>query len=223
MLLMHLGWKFSLNGNKTAPMNLLRSFIGIVCRDLLGAPGNIQLRAYAPSLGSSYAAGFSTISLAQLPTTGTLVPPLELEHLFDCIGPVHCVEEYVYRGTWTAPNKAADWMFGGQHCCLSGIFNMAAGEIFAEASLNNLDFPDTVYKTVSPIFHNRRPHTVGIQSDLIYNPAVYPTCQKNQVQISQAVNNLNGDDIRYSFFIPQDAGGCAKYLHQWVFFWKSYS
>jgi hypothetical protein len=56
-----------------------------------------------------------------------------------------CYEEYVYRGDWTSPKRAADWRFSYELCCrpvTNAPANVQNGTQYIEAGLNNLDFPD---------------------------------------------------------------------------------
>ena len=182
------------------------------------APSNLPIRIFSPSLGTSFSTGYTNIVLPPLPTTGPGVPLLNLQHPFDCIGGNYCLEEYVYRGTWTSPQKSKDWIFATQICCIPNVYNMTYSDMFAEAGLNNLNFPDSIYRTNSPIFHNRRPNHPGHSGDVIDNPAVYATCAWKPVELSQSVRNYDSDEIRYSFFIPQTTDGVANtYINGFTF------
>ena len=152
----------------------------------------------------------STVNLNRLPTAGTGVPPLEPPNLYNCVTGTYCTEEYVYRGNLTIPKRANDWRFSYALCCLpvtGAPTNMQNGTLYAECGLNNLDFPDTVYKTWSPFFHNRRPNHPGYFLDTVNNPPWVSICAKRDIKLSQAVRNYKGTDLRYSFFIPQTNGG----------------
>ena len=171
-----------------------------------GFPPSFNARVFSPSLSSSFTSGYTTVNLTRV----TLNPSSQTS-LYDvaaCMDTLYCLEQGLYRGTWTASAKARDWTIAVELCCFApGIVNLSANYIHAEAGLNNLDFEDSTYQTVSPIFHNPAQHLPPDSTDLIYNPAIIATCQKNPVNWDNTALNLQNDEIRYSFFVPQDASG----------------
>lgn len=158
----------------------------------------------------------------QLPTVGPNVPALSPPGIFECFtASAACVEEYVYRGSWTSPVRANDWIFYYELCCMSvtnAPENVQNGTMRAECGLNNLDFPDTLHQNLSGIFHNRRPNHPGHQFDTIKNPPIVSLCEGRSAQLDQSVRNYDGDSISYELFWVQTAGGVPiGYINGWSF------
>ena len=101
------------------------------------------------------APGVSSISttLNRLPTTGNGVPPLSPNNLLSCaVSNTMCFEEYVYRGNLTLSGKSNKWFFYTSLCCTPNeTDNVSSAAMEAYAGMNNLDFPDSLAKNISPI------------------------------------------------------------------------
>ncbi|MEQ9063319.1 MAG: T9SS type A sorting domain-containing protein [Vicingaceae bacterium] len=170
-----------------------------------GAPTTAVMRIRSVSKSLNY-----TVQLNRLATSGIGVPPLQPPNLYNCVNGTFCTEEYVYRGTASLSTQANDWTFSYELCCLpttAAPTNMQNNTLYSEAGLNNLDFPDTIYKTWSPIFHNRRPNHPGYLTDTVKNPPWVSICAKRDIKLSQAARNYKGFDMKYEFFIPQTTSG----------------
>ncbi len=181
-----------------------------------GAPFQVSISAAAQSKGLT-----SSIQCSRLPVTGSGVPPLQPPNLYNCLDTALCAEEYVYRGTWTSPGRATDWIFSYQLCCLPSTqapANVQNGTLYVEAGLDNLTFPDSDHKNLSPIFHNRRPNHPGRTTDTINNPPIISVCQSRNVLINETVTEYDGDSVAYEFFHPQTNGGTnTTYINGYSF------
>ena len=170
-----------------------------------GAPFTTSVSVSSASLGYS-----STINLAQLSPSGPYAPPIQPPNIYNCVSGSYCTQEYVYRSNWTSPGKANDWKFSYSICCLPTNLapaNVQNSAIYAETGLNNLNFPDTVYKNDAPLFHNRRPNHPNFPGDTVNNPAWRSVCAFRNVQLSQKVRNYDNDIIKYELFQPLTSGG----------------
>ena len=187
------------------------------CAGFTPAPPTIvTISAKAASINRT-----GSISTSRLPTTGTGVPALQPRNLFNCTlaNTFLCFEEYVYRGEWTSPERANDWIFSFQLCCrpfTNGPANIGYNSTYIECGLNNLDFPDYKSKNSSPIFHNRRPNHPGHLMDTIINPFFRTLCTGVFYTIDQSAKEYQGDSVTYSFFQPQGNGGVpVTYINSW--------
>lgn len=173
-------------------------------------PPSLSVRAIAKSIGHD-----STFTLLLMPIAGPGFPPGRIKNMFNCNDTsLLWVAEYIYRGTWTSPKRAKDWLFSTNQCCLRWVppmpMNVASfpyswSFIFTECGLNNLDFPDTLHKNNSLLFHNRQPNHPGYLTDTIYNPPIYSACVGRNIQLSQEVRNYDGESVRYEFIHPKIA------------------
>ncbi|MEQ9063452.1 MAG: hypothetical protein RIE58_04700, partial [Vicingaceae bacterium] len=184
-----------------------------------GAPFSVGIRARAASIGS----GPTTFTAARLATSGTGVPALEPANLYNCTGAASslCYEEYVYRGTWTSPRRAADWVFSYELCCrpnTNAPTNMQNGTQYIEAGLNNKDFPDFKAKNWSPLWHNRRPNHPGYTTDTVINYLFRTLCFGNYYTLDMSCREYQGDSVSYGFYWPQTNGGNPNgYINGWNF------
>jgi len=81
-----------------------------------------------------------------------------------------CYRELVYRGNFRLPGRASDWVFWTHPSCWrNDNDNMGGLEAYAECGINNLDFPDSVAKNISPLWMNRRPNIPGHLTDTLIN------------------------------------------------------
>lgn len=181
------------------------------------APASVTISATSVSLASS-----GIIMCPMLPTTGPGAPPLTPPNLFNC-SPSNfaCAEEYVYRGNWFSPGRADDWIFSYELCCINvtnAPTNVVNGTMRVECGLNNLDFPDTLHKNISGIFHNRRPDYPSLNPDTVINPPLVSICEARNIYLDQSVRNYDGDSISYKFFWPQTNGGAPNaYINGYSF------
>ena len=186
-----------------------------------GAPGSVGVRYQANSIGVS--SGFTGFTCAGLPTSGSGVPPLEPPNLYNCTGAQSslCYQEYVYRGTWTVPRRATDWVFSYQLCCRpinNAPTNVQNGTQYVECGLNNLDFPNHTAKNWSPLWHNRRPNHPGHLTDTVINYLFRTLCMGNFYTLDMSVREYQGDSITYSFYWPQTNNGLnIAYINGWTF------
>ena len=181
-------------------------------------PPIVATRASAPSINQNPV----VFNCLELPAFGPGVPPVIPKNLFSCLNPAFlCYEEYVYRGMWTSPQRAADWKFTFDLCCFdiqNAPTNVAANTLWIECGLNNLDFPDAIHKNRSPIFHNRRPNHPGYLMDTLNNPPFFSVCEGRLIHLSQAVRNYDQDNIKYEMFIPQTNNGVPNtYINGYSF------
>ncbi len=183
-----------------------------------GAPFSVTLAARAPSISQT-----GSVFLSRLPTSGSGVPPLEPPGMYNCTQSFNslCYEEYVYRGDWTSPKRATDWVFSYQLCCrpnTNAPTNVQNGTQYVECGLNNLDFPDYKAKNWSPLWHNRRPNHPGYLTDTIINYLFRTLCSYNFYTLDFAVKEYQGDSITYGFYWPQTNGGNPiGYINGWSF------
>jgi len=209
-------WKPSTISDSTYEFTLIfyRNCAGVTA----GAPMNISLSTKATSINRT-----GSISTSRLPTTGSGVPSLEPPNLYNCTGSYNtlCIEEYVYRGDWTSPERAADWTFYYGLCCrpvTNAPDNIQNGMQYIECGLNNLDFPDTKAKNWSTIFHNRRPNHPGHLMDTIVNPFIKTMCEGQYYTLDQSAREYQGDSVTYNFFWPKTTGGNPiTYINSWTF------
>ncbi len=158
------------------------------------APFAFTLNAIAP--GASASTG-----LVRLPTSGNNVPPLTPNNLLSCaIANTLCFEEYVYRGNITLPAKSRDWFFYTSLCCTpTETDNVSSASMEAFAGMNNLDFPDSLAKNISLVWHTRRPNIPGHLSDTIINYPIMTFCEMRQYMIDQSAKEYDGDRVKYEF------------------------
>ncbi|HAW51916.1 MAG TPA: hypothetical protein DCX54_06235 [Flavobacteriales bacterium] len=146
-----------------------------------GPPNPATIYASAPSINRS-PLGFTC---AMLPITGPNVPPLNPPNMLNCTDATTlCYEEYVYRGTWTSPQRARDWTFTFNVCCrpvTNAPTNITANTQWIQCGLNNFDFPDWKNKNWSPFWHNRRPNHPGHTTDTVINYLPGILCRTCQV------------------------------------------
>ena len=182
-----------------------------------GAPQTVTIQGAAQSVSLS-----TSLACVMLPTWGTGVPPLEPPNIFNCTNDLNfCLEEYVYRGTWTSPKRASDWKFNYSLCCMPNTnapANVQNGTQYNECSLNNLDFPDYIHKNRSPFWHNRRPNHPGYTTDTIFNPANVSICQGRNVLLNQSTREYDGDIVKYELiWVPTNAGMPIAYINGYSF------
>lgn len=172
-----------------------------------GAPNQFTLQATSLSTSSS-----ASIILPRLPITGTGVPPLEPTNLLNCApNNSSCFEEYVYRNNITLPKKARDWVFTTSLCCVPPeVDNIGSGSMKAIAGMNNLDFPDSIAKNISPVWHTRRPNIPGRTQDTIISYPILTYCELRNYLIDQSVKEYQGDRVKYEFVTP-DGGFVTPY------------
>ena len=178
--------------------------------------------------GSSFTVSYNSASTSKsgsfvcsvLPVSGLNVPPLVPTNLYNCTSAASslCNEEYVYRGIWTSPNRATDWVFNTYRCCRGGFANVNAPIQYVECGLNNLDFPDYKAKNWSPLWHNRRPNHPGYLTDTVINYLFRTLCMNNYYTMDMSVREYQGDSVSYEFFWPQTTGGVqAGYIGGYSF------
>ena len=182
------------------------------------APANIWIQASAVSINRSPLA----FNCLMLPISGPGVPPIHPKNMLNCTNPtLFCYEEYVYRGNWTSPQRATDWLFTYDLCCLPVTVapaNMQNGSMWIECGLNNLDFPDWKSRNRSPFWHNRRPNHPGYLMDTVHNPAFVSVCEGRTIHLNQSVRNYDQDEIKYEMFWPQTAGSLPNnYINGYTF------
>ena len=173
-----------------------------------GPPMSMSISAKSVSTGQN-----NSFTVTRLPTFGPGIPPLEALNLYNCTDTnAFCIEEYYYRGQWTSPKRASDWVFSVSTCCrpTSGILfpqNVGTGQFWVECGLNNLDFPDYSSKNWSPVFNNRRPNHPGHLGDTISNPIFKTLCAGMFYALDQSAIEYQGDSMNYSFYVPQEING----------------
>lgn len=141
---------------------------------------------------------------------------------FNCMATMYCVDEYVYRGTWTAPFKADDFVFSYSVCCLpagpSGPTNLSIGNLYVDCGLNNLDFPDISNRNNSPFWHNMVPVHPGHLLDTVVNPSHVSLCEGASVVVDQAITEYDNDFVKYEFINPRSAVNTnLSFINGWSF------
>ncbi len=135
------------------------------------------------------------------------------DNIFNCSqSTLFCPREDVFRGTFTLPGKADDWVFNLAWCCryfnsLSGIENLSYGYQWMEVGLNNLDFPDMTAKNISPLWHDNYPNIPGFSDDTLVNYPIKAICAGKDNVIDQGAKEYQGDSLVYSFYHPQGING----------------
>ena len=161
--------------------------------------------APTPSLtlsASSESQGFNYPNIAWLSSTNTInitnpgPPP---PNLINCATGPACYEEFIYRGTYTVPFKASDWLFTVGHYWTDSTYdNIVSTEASAACGLNNIDFPDG--SNDSPFWHNPDPKWPNHLMDTVINYPVKSVCEGKQVTIDQSVIEYQSDSIAYSLY-----------------------
>lgn len=172
-----------------------------------GAPATLSIQAKSINLANT-----TNFNVTQLPTSGSGVPPLQPFGIYNCSKSTSlCIQEYYYRGDWTSPARANDWVFSTVLCdrptSPNNPANLAAGCMWVECGLNNLDFPDSSSQNWSPIFHNNRPNHPGHTTDVIWNHMFKTICQGKFYPIDGSAKEYQGDSVVYSFYNPQTSNG----------------
>lgn len=174
-----------------------------------GLPPLYQIKAESQSTARSQSFGVN-----QLPLTGIGVPPLQPLNMFNCLDNFNqlCIEERVHRGNWTSPERADDWIFSFEICCRTQPFNpqnIGSNYIHIESGLNNLDFPDSISRNTSPLWHNRRPNHIGHLNDTIVNFYLNITEEGRNHTLNGSTIEYDGDSVSYKFYNPQGQYGMA--------------
>lgn len=180
-------------------------------------PSIVTIRYQSSSLSVN-----STFSAPMMAATGPNTPPLQPPGMLNCSNGSYCWEEYTYRGSWTSPGRADDWIFSYDLCCIPANFppaNVQTGNLYNECMLNNLDFPDSTQgRNISSLFHNRRPNYPGYLNDTVLSYPKVSVCGSREVKIDQSVRNYDGDKIKYELFHPQGTGGAPlTYVNGYTF------
>ena len=181
-------------------------------------PVTTAILASAPSVNQSPASFNCTL----LSLAGPNVPPINPPNMLNCSDSfIVCWEEYVYRGSWTSPKRANDWIFTFSMCCSPVTIaptNVTNNTLWIECGLNNLDFPDAVHKNNSPVFHNRRPNHPGHLTDTVINYPWVSVCEGRPVYLNEGVRNYDQDVIRYELYTPQTTNGASHtYINGYSF------
>ncbi len=171
------------------------------CPFCSGPPANITIKAQSDSFGIT-----NTLIFNRLPYS-TSIPITENWESQCDMSPQYYIEEYYYRGNWTSPKKARDWEFYYEVCCTHQMDNRNAAAIRYKAGLNNFDFPDTIHKNISPLFHTRRPNVPGYTHDTVINPAIASLCAGMQKPSINAAREYQGDSVSYAFVTPDNSFG----------------
>lgn len=161
------------------------------------APSTLSIQVTSTS--NNYSA---LINSPMLPATGSVIT-----NVFNCANTQYCAEEYVYRGTWTAPFRADDFIFSYSLCCmptgLAGPDNVFSGVLYVDCGLNNLDFPNLTSKNNSPFWHNIKPVHTGHLFDTVVNPGHVSLCEATNVVIDQSVVEYDNDFVKYKMINPR--------------------
>lgn len=162
------------------------------------------------------------ILLYYLPQYGLGIPPLIPNDLYNCLDTIPiCFEEYYLRNNFTFPGRADDWIISSEGCCrlatLQENIRNQDGQ-FVSVGLNNLDFPDTLARNSSPLWHTRRPNFPGHLHDTIVNQAVIPLITNQFNTLDQSVKEYDGDSIHYEFYYPKGRfGDSVTYINGFTF------
>ena len=102
------------------------------------------------------------------------------------------------------PKKARDWVFTYDLCCIPTEFDnvLTTNTMYALAGMNNKDFPDSLAKNFSPVWHTRRPNIPGHIGDTLINYPIRTTCEYRKYVIDQATKEYNGDRVKYELRNP---------------------
>ena len=161
------------------------------------------------------------VQIPRLPTSGVNVPTLQPPNMYNCTQANLCYEEYMYRGQYTLPGKAKDWIFEIAICCRPGgirtPYNTFAGPQVIQATLNNLDFPDISSRNSSPVWHDRRPNRPGYLNDTIINYLLKTLCVNNYYEIDMSTREYDGDSIVYEFIVPGTPNSPVRYRNGYTF------
>lgn len=125
--------------------------------------------------------------------------------------PLTNYKEYIYRGNYTFPTRASDWIISLSECCLSSQFAMSVSgvAVYLECGLNNLDFPSAQAKNNSPFWHNPLPNVPGHTNDTVINYMIQGICANRSLHLDQSVVEYQGDAIKYERYQPESMAGRA--------------
>ncbi len=205
---MYYQWVSSSNSDSTYEITLM---LYLNCDGTTVSPPS----SYSIDIKSSSRNYSSTLSLTKLPHTGTGIPDVNLNYR-DCSsnGTGPCIHEYVYRALWTSPGKANDWIFSTRLTSnwLNATFTnvTSSTSVYVDCGLNNLDFPDSLNRNSSPIFHNQRPNRPGFLTDTLFNPPFYLICECRDIVLDQTVREYDGDSLDYRLVYPRSWHGSNK-------------
>ncbi|MEM7298175.1 MAG: gliding motility-associated C-terminal domain-containing protein, partial [Bacteroidota bacterium] len=181
-----------------------------------GSPGTMILRYESASLNITRR---TATTLTKLPTFGVGVPAVRPLNLLNCTNATLCFDEFVYRGQFTVPGRAIDWIFSCSVTFrppeLDNITQNGFGEydIWAQTRMNNLDFPDNS----SPIFHDRWPQTPGFTLDTFVNYPFRTLCEQNFYTFDLHAIDRDGDSITYELYHIQGNNGInVNYVAPWT-------
>lgn len=185
-------------------------------RNCLGftAPPPTSVVIQVNSVSNNYQ---TSVNCQKLPSVG----PFDVNS-FNCMAAMYCVDENVYRGTWTAPFKADDFVFSYSVCCLptgpAGPTNISAGNLYVDCGLNNLDFPDVSNRNNSPFWHNMVPVHPGHLFDTVVNPAHESMCEGATVVLDQSIEEYDNDFVKYKLINPRSAVNTnLSFINGWSF------
>ena len=137
-------------------------------------PSSVQIQVSSAQLAQTF---YSTLPMMSI--SGAAVPPKKPPQLLNCNSQSQCYEEYVYRANIVMPKKARDWVFTYDLCCIPTEFDnvLTTNTMYALAGMNNKDFPDSLAKNFSPVWHTRRPNIPGHIGDTLINYPIRTTCE----------------------------------------------
>jgi gliding motility-associated-like protein len=168
------------NGDYELRVSFYRDCAGI------SAPSTIDVDASSDNCNEDL-----TVTLDRVPGTGNDVTPICDSEVTECNGGSHPgVEEYVYKGTVTLPQKCSDWNFDFSVCCrnraITTIDDPNNEELHLNAELDNKNFPCNS----SPSFSN---------------PPVPYICVGETYCFNHGAQDPDGDSLSYSLVTPSSS------------------
>ena len=130
----------------------------------------------------------------------TIVPELENNCSKAAYRPslqYECYNEQIYRCFFTLPKRSDDWTFNMGFNRPTGFDNLVSHPFKDECRINNLDFPDSVARNISPMWMKRIPNVPGKLTDTLLNSPIISVCRNRDYIIDQSTTEYDGDIIRY--------------------------
>jgi gliding motility-associated-like protein len=154
-------------------------------RDCAGvaAPTTATINIASASCGENL-----TVTLNQIPGTGTDVTPICASMTTQCAGGTNPgVQEFIYSGIVTLPAQCVDWVFSFSLCCrntsIGTIASPGTENIYVEAHLDNYHFPCNS----SPVFSN---------------PPIPFVCVNQPYCFNNGSFDPDGDSLSYTLIAP---------------------
>jgi len=154
-------------------------------RDCAGvaAPGSVSINLSSVSCNQNFNAVLNPIN-----GTGLDITPVCNTQQTQCQGgSVPGVQEFIYRGNVTLPQKCSDWVFSFTLCCrnasITTIVNPSAENIYVQATLDNLNFTCNN----SPSFSNAPIPFICVGQNFCFN---------------HGATDIDGDSLTYTLVAP---------------------